>query len=62
MKRPWLRTKKKRVRRQLPTLFRFVSVTAEGNDAPLPALWSYGLVTCKLSLPVAGAIGLIVIV
>jgi hypothetical protein len=33
-----------------------------GNDAPLPTLPFYGLVTCKLSLPVAGAIGLIVIV
>jgi len=53
---------KKRVGSCLPTLLRFALISAEGNDAPLPTLGFYGLVTCKLSLPVAGAIGLTVIV
>ncbi len=40
----------------------FCTSLGRGNDAPLPTLRFYGLVTCKLSLPVAGAIGLIVTV
>jgi hypothetical protein len=53
--------KKKRVRDFSPTLF-FAQSHGTATCHARSSLVVYGLVTCKLSLPVAGAIGLMVIV